>query len=50
MARRSFCRRRCFTSQVPLDPEMNAQNYSDYGYGAEHQNRKKNFDHHRHSG
>jgi len=29
---------------------MNRQNHSDDGQGAEHQNRKENFDYHRGSG
>jgi hypothetical protein len=35
---------------MPLDAEVNRQNDGDNGCGAQHQNRKENFDYHRESG
>jgi hypothetical protein len=37
-------------AEMPLHAEVNRQNYGYDGYGAEHQNRKENFDYHRDSG
>ena len=37
-------------AKMLLHPEMDRHNYSNDGYGAEHQNRKQNLDHHRESG
>lgn len=37
-------------AQVLLHPEMDRHNHGNNGYGAEHQNRKQNLDHHRDSG
>jgi hypothetical protein len=37
-------------AKVPLYAEVNRQNHGDNGYGAQHQNRKENFNYHRKSG
>jgi hypothetical protein len=37
-------------AKVLLHPEMDCHNDGNNGYGAEHQNRKQNLDHHRVSG
>ncbi len=45
-----FGGRRRFSAQMLLHPEVDRQNHGDDGYGAQHQNRKQNLDHHRDSG
>jgi hypothetical protein len=37
-------------AKVPLYAEVNRQNHGDNGCGAQHQNRKENFNYHRKSG